>query len=357
MMDWNARVKRIQIDMTSHCNAQCPGCIRNDEGGKKKGALSLSHINRQALRDNLFNQLDPTRDYIFVFNGTWGDSLMHPEILDIIDDMSDAGHDHVIKICTNGGMRNTEFFAGLADRLRKFRYHIVQFAVDGMQDTHSMYRRKTSFAKVVENISAFTGAGGRAEVVTTLFAHNVNQIDDIRQLAEDLGCASWKSRHSHTKEMPVNDDETYMVYAADDNIKTERVRFRGKSTMKKLRKATVNKPGFGKYSDNKSNAFNDVQPRDDKCVWFGEQSLQIDPWGFVIPCCHMGQVSAFTNGKFINSDLEMNILADPNFKLAKHDLNQYSIKDILSNDWFTKRLEYTINNEPYKVCRNECGVK
>ena len=65
-------------------------------------------------------------------------------------------------------MRTTEFWHNLAEVSRKFYSHVVMFAVDGLADTHSIYRVRTKFDKIIENIKAFTNNAGRARVIMTV---------------------------------------------------------------------------------------------------------------------------------------------------------------------------------------------
>ena len=70
--------------------------------------------------------------------------------------------------------------------------------MDGMEDTHKLYRRKTSHAKLCENIKAFTDAGGSCHVYMTTFEHNKHQIEEVKELSRKLGAKAFKARGSFT---------------------------------------------------------------------------------------------------------------------------------------------------------------
>lgn len=36
-------ITKLKVEVTSYCNAACPGCVRNDFGGKTVDWLNLSH--------------------------------------------------------------------------------------------------------------------------------------------------------------------------------------------------------------------------------------------------------------------------------------------------------------------------
>lgn len=344
-MDWWDRFNQLQIDLTSHCNARCPGCIRNNDGGETIPNLKLNHLDDTLIKEKLFKFIPANKITEIKFNGNWGDCLMHPNMIKILNDILECGHDNNVFICTNGSMRTTVFFEELAEVCRKFRTHRVQFAVDGLEDTHHIYRRRTSFKKIVENIQAFVGAGGKAEIVTTAFDYNLHQIDDIEKLAIDLGCASWQLRSSHTHNITVKDDVEYHI-GTDASLSVQ------------PKKIKYQKNNRSKYSINPKDV---IPPRSDighKCPWFNDGEIQIDPWGNVFPCCHMGHLGA--DWSYLRAEMheeELEIFNDEHFDLNNHNLNNNSIEEILKNYWFTKHLPKKLDENPYKFCQLECNVK
>ena len=75
----------------------------------------------------------------------------------------------------------------------------VNFAVDGLKDTHSIYSRRTDFDKIIENIKSFNEAGGSGRIITTVFEHNKHQLMELKHLAETLKCRAYVIRHSHVQ--------------------------------------------------------------------------------------------------------------------------------------------------------------
>ena len=43
-MNWYRQIHKLQIDITSHCNARCGACIRNVDGGETRPGLPLTHF-------------------------------------------------------------------------------------------------------------------------------------------------------------------------------------------------------------------------------------------------------------------------------------------------------------------------
>jgi sulfatase maturation enzyme AslB (radical SAM superfamily) len=70
------------------------------------------------------------------------------------------------------------------------RYH-VRFALDGLKDTHSLYRMGSDYDTVVKNMKTFIDAGGRATWKFIVFKHNEHQVDEASKLARELGCVTF----------------------------------------------------------------------------------------------------------------------------------------------------------------------
>ena len=146
-MSWYNSLHKLQIDPTSHCNARCGACARNIYGGETKHDLELKHFDlelwkRIATKDTkgwYINHLS--------LNGNWGDALMHPDIIEMIEIWNTHHSESEIAVATNGSLRSTEFWVKLAKVLRTTPQHNLAFSMDGMEDTHSIYRRRTSHSK------------------------------------------------------------------------------------------------------------------------------------------------------------------------------------------------------------------
>ena len=88
---------------------------------------------------------------------------------------------------TNGGLRNTEFWKGMAQTGTR-----VIFAIDGLEDTNHLYRRNVKWNKVIENVESFIKAGGKAEWDFLVFKHNQHQILEANRLSKKLGFDEFK---------------------------------------------------------------------------------------------------------------------------------------------------------------------
>ena len=192
-------IKWLHVEPSTRCNAWCSACSRNQSG------FGLTNFVIEDLKvERLKEVIDQMPDLETVqFCGNLGDpcaSKIIDQQLKIIKDKN-----LYLQLHTNGSLRTSEWWGELA---KTFREKIeVWFAIDGMEDTHSIYRQGTNWQKIIDNASAFIKAGGRAVWQFIPFAHNEHQIKDCIRLATQLGFyrfefvknARYREKHFHYK--------------------------------------------------------------------------------------------------------------------------------------------------------------
>lgn len=187
-----ADIRSIQLEPSSFCNARCPGCVRNERGfnvntGYTERNLALTEV-QQILPRDFVRQL-----HFVLYNGNLGDMLMNPEIVDITAWLLEVNPELKIEANTNGGAGRAELWQGLG------RLGIqCNFALDGLEDTHHLYRQNTLWTTVIRNAKIFMEAGGRAVWKMIEFDHNRHQIDACRQRAQALGFAEFQLLEAST---------------------------------------------------------------------------------------------------------------------------------------------------------------
>ncbi len=331
-MDWLRNTHNIKVEITSFCNAACPGCQRNHMGGKTINELDLQHMDLELWKKILVDtQVLDLQEILF--DGAVGDMIMHPQALDFVQAALDA-HPHTeILINTNGGARNAKFWSELGTKLSS-RNHRINFAIDGLDDTHSLHRRNTKYDLIMRNVQAFIGAGGRASWTFTAFDHNVHQIDLAKSKAIDLGFSYWEVRGScipGTDMEVLTDKEAYQIGTDNiDEIKEELV----------------------KIVEEKYPVVNDFGWIDHKCTAYRERQIQIDWKGNLWPCSYIystevktipERTSPFGEGKLDHPRENINL---------KHR----SFKDIMEDVFYKEVLPSNIEQECLEVCKERCGL-
>ena len=81
-MHWDQNLKKLQIDITSHCNAKCGGCARNYNGGSTVNGLVLQHFDLEIFKELSSDTAGSIQQ--LSLNGNWGDPGMHPKLSDMM---------------------------------------------------------------------------------------------------------------------------------------------------------------------------------------------------------------------------------------------------------------------------------
>jgi MoaA/NifB/PqqE/SkfB family radical SAM enzyme len=180
-----ASVSKVHLEVSSLCNAACPGCPRNYHGypfnsGYVERNLSLEEV-KKIFEPELIQQLKT-----LLINGNYGDIVMNPEAVEIVEYFRQHNTDLHIAISTNAGARDSNFWRRLAELNT-----CVFFCIDGLEDTHSLYRQNTLYSTVIKNAQTFIATGGHAVWKFIPFDHNRHQINDAQRISTEMGFSSF----------------------------------------------------------------------------------------------------------------------------------------------------------------------
>lgn len=255
-------IEWLHVEPTTRCNAWCSSCGRNNNG--------------YGLTDFVMEDLSPERltDVIgslpklktVQFSGNLGDPCASKIInkqLKVIRD-----RDLLLQLHTNGSLRSKEWWKKLAITFGESL--TVWFAIDGLQDTHHIYRQGTNWNKVIENAKSFIDEGGKAVWQFVPFAHNEHQIKSCIQLSQKLGFQRFEfvKNARYTKK-----SFNYRTGKAID------IRPWSKHTTQWTRKGKIlNK----NTSQNKTH-----QVKSKNCMHLALKSIFLNAYGVLTPCCYL----------------------------------------------------------------------
>jgi hypothetical protein len=181
-----ADVKWIQVEATTKCNAWCPACARNTDGYGLAPTLKIQDLSVARLDEVL--SLFPNLEVVH-FCGTYGDAIASNDINNMIDVAKQ--HCKKIQLNTNGSLRNEDWWHNFAVQLADID-HDIWFCLDGLEDTHHIYRQGTNFQTIIDNAQAFINAGGQASWQFIPWAHNEHQITDCIKMSQQLGFKNFR---------------------------------------------------------------------------------------------------------------------------------------------------------------------
>lgn len=327
-------IRDVHLEPSTLCNASCPWCPRTFwgypfNGGYPELYLTLEDTKRIFAEDFL-RQLTSLR-----INGNFGDIVMNPDGADIVEFFSQSHPDLQITISTNGAARDRGFWQRLARAGAR-----VSFCLDGLADTHHLYRQNTIWSTVVKNAQVFIAAGGRAVWKMIRFQHNQHQIEDCKHMSRDMGFERFELVDDGRDSAPVFDQHGNLVHVMGDyqGETSFPVLFHNKQTNEVLLEDIVkDKPPKSQIS----------------CQTKRRKSIYIAANGDVSPCCFMGFYPAtYGRGQYHQAaNSQLNLLIRKNNAL-KHPLPEcIEWFRAVENAWQIDRYQ----NGRLVICDDTCG--
>lgn len=173
-------LKWLHVEASSHCNAWCPACTRNNHGF----GLSADLIEQDLIPEKLEAILlhFPNLEGIQLC-GNFGDPVASKFIVDLVK--ISKRYVKKIQIHTNGSLRSVDWWSSFAKELHNIQ-HDVWFGIDGLAGVHEIYRQGTSFDKIIDNAKSFINAGGYATWQFIPYQHNEHQIAACMKMCYNL---------------------------------------------------------------------------------------------------------------------------------------------------------------------------
>ena len=245
-------------------------CSRNIHGGVENTLIQLESWSLDRYKKIIDDEVLKQINFIY-FCGNYGDPLLNNNLLNMIRYTVDVNPNINLSIHTNGSLRTTSWWEELATILPK--KHNIVFAIDGLDDTHSIYRIGTDFSKIITNATAFIKAGGNAEWAYIRFKHNEHQVSEAKQLATNIGFNNFTLKDS----LRFLVDAKFPVYNKDRSI-THYIEPSQYSKLKFIDKNTLDN-----YKEVVKKTIIDCQALKNKEVYITAQ-------GNIFPCCWLALI-------------------------------------------------------------------
>jgi len=328
-------IRKVHLEISSECNAACPKCPRNLCGyphndGYEEHSMTLAEA-QKIFTPVFLNHLDK-----ITINGNFGDIVMNFDAIPILEYFKQhLGNQALITINTNGGARDRVFWTQLA------KLAVVYFCLDGLEDTHSIYRRNTMYSTVIRNAQTFIAAGGHAIWKMIDFDHNRHQQTQAEQLSIDMGFERFELIDHKRNVGPVFDSDKKLVFVMGT---TDLTNF-----------DTI----YERYA--RPDAIADVAgcPEPIKtpisCEAIETKTVYINSIGEVYPCCYLGfnpKTYGHGSANYLNV---VNTQLRP--LISRNNALKYTMAECL--EWFDQ-VEQTWDKPTYAegrlvACNNMCG--
>lgn len=324
-------IRRVHLEISTRCNAACPECPRNFRGVDIIDTYPICDMSleqaQQIFTTSFLNQLEQ-----ILINGNYGDFITARDGLAIVEYFLASNPRLKIIISTNGSGR-----PHIWTRLGELGVE-VQFRLDGLEDTHHLYRQYTDFNLIIDNAIKFIKAGGNATWAMIKFNHNIHQIDTAKLLSKSLGFKKFELVDAGRNTTPVftrdkklshiignyigsTDYDTlydqYQQYISDPDV-----------TLKKVR----------------------IEEKSISCYSKKQQEIYIAANGEVYPCCWLGFYPLSKQGN--PSTFQLRPLINENNAL------EYGLEHAIL--WFNKiekTWDKTVLEGKIYTCNETCGTK
>ena len=342
----------IHLELTHRCNAACPMCARNVNGGAVNPDMPLSELSLADVKAILLPELIGRLKRIYAC-GNYGDPMVARDCIEVFRYLREHGPNLNLCLHSNGSARRPEWWRELAG-IMKQGPHYLRFGIDGLEDTNHLYRRGADWKTVMRSAEAFIEAGGRAEWDFLVFRHNEHQVEEARRLAQDMGFKEFFVRKTG-RFLDAGELETSDRFEVLDK----------KGSFEYFLEQPINpdhqNPAFGNLEVVKKR-YGEYQTYLDKvdidCKVAGpKRKMYLSAQGYALPCCWLGAVFSES------STAERRQFADllqAYGGIAAVDARQHGLKKVIEGPLFQQAIpaswdQTSIADGKLAICARTCG--
>ena len=269
-------IRVIHLENTQNCQASCPMCDRNQNGGDINPHIDLSELTledcKRIFEPDFIKQLKT-----MYMCGNLGDPIVARDTLDIFKYFREHNKDMWLSMNTNAGARDEAWWSELAQVFG--RMGTVIFSVDGLRDTNHLYRQGVVWDNVERAMKSFIAAGGRARWDFLIFEHNQHQVEEAEEISKLMGFERFQAKKTGR----------FVTAKSQKKESHQAVNRKGEKTTelkkpdKKYQNKALSKQDMLIQKYGSMDTYYDVVPVN--CKVKDEGSLFITAEGLAMPCC------------------------------------------------------------------------
>jgi len=361
-------IRTVHLEMTERCNAACPQCSRNINGGEDNPYLNDRELSITDIKKIFTVDFIKQLSHIYLC-GNYGDPIVAKDTIETLRYFRETNPNIKLSMNTNASARTTEYWTELAEILKP-NGHVI-FSIDGLEDTNHIYRRNTNFIKIVDNAKVFIDNGGIAHWEFIVFEHNEHQVEEARTFARSLGFkhfqikktgrffssltgqvkhgSSFVDRKGNKVEIKLPKDDSYI----NEGLKVDREKIYPVVTLPTTYDEIKDKIGPEVFVHEAIQSYDKTVI---DCKVKKEKNLYITAEGIVMPCCWMASTMYSWHHMYKRTQIwkYINKVGIDSINAHKH-----TVEEILKGDFF-KLVESswevpTCSQGKLTVCAKTCG--
>jgi len=323
----------FHIEISSKCTLRCPRCAREEVPDTLINTeLRLDFFKRNFTPKFILENIEK-----ITLCGDDGDPIYAHDLVDVVTYFKSIKPSIQIVITTNGSYKKTDWWVSLAKQL--LRHDLVHFSLDGWdQESNEKYRVNSNWESIIDGIKTLR-ANSEVQMVWAAipFSFNEYRIDDMKQMAQDLGFDHFQTTFS-TKfnsvwpgQYPINDPlqpSQEKMYSSTKRFQREMLNLSGRELLYPHLDTNI-------VHFERQKPINNTNP----LCGIGNKGLFINSQGQFFPCCWVA--NRYTHNQDWTST------SRPEFNLHNRDLT-----DVLSDPFWENRFE----NFSWNECKDKCNI-
>jgi organic radical activating enzyme len=266
------QIKGLHIEPTNMCTLQCPKCART-EFINQFGQDKWSNNSLDLVKLKQFLDIDLSGKQISLC-GTYGDPIYYSNLMGMIEYFKSAGAN--ILIATNGSYRTADWWSRLASILDE--QDSIVFGIDGLPETFINYRINADWNSIKIGIDIMSKSKAKLIWQYIPFAFNERDIDEARQLSQNLGF------------------DKFLILPSDRWIENDPLM---PANLQLRIEHTIT------WKKNTNNASRDSRIIDPKCKSNDQHYISAN--GYYMPCCYISDYRFYYKSEFYKNRSQYNI--------------------------------------------------